>query len=290
MPIQVPQSFENYFAQIYGPRWPTLLQALLENESQVFRINAWSSTPALSGKEVMSGCYLWGDLENRQPQRDSQGLLDGYVMDGGSVVAARALGVEAGDRVLDMCSAPGGKTLILAEQIGEQGELIANELSPARRERLIKVIQQYIPRSRRDNIWVKGIDAVKFGLKEPDSFDKILLDAPCSGERHLLGNPAELKEWSIKRTERLAARQYSLLAGAFLAVKSGGSILYSTCSISPLENDGVIKQLLKKKKDSVNIVDCQDLPGGAEKTEFGWIYLPDKGGFGPLYFCKVQKQ
>lgn len=287
--MEVPTSFHNYFLQAYGERWPQLLAALQQKEQPIFRWNKWSSVKPSNALGDLVGCSEWRSLDNRQPQRDEAQLLDGYILDAGSVVAARSLGVESGDRVLDMCAAPGGKSLILAESIGAEGELVANELSFARRERLVKVIQQYVPRESRDNIWVKGSDAVKFGLKEPGTFDKVLLDAPCSGERHLLQNPTELAEWSIKRTERLAARQYSLLAAAYLAVKVGGEILYSTCSISPLENDGVIQQLLKKKKEKVEVIPLTPSYLLPEQTQHGWIYLPDTSTCGPLFFSKIRR-
>lgn len=209
-------------------------------------------------------------------------------MDPASVVAARALQVQAGDRVLDMCAAPGGKTLILAEALREEGEITANEISAARRERLKKVIQQYIPRNIRDRVWVTGKDGGLLAVQNREKFDRVLLDAPCSGERHLLANKAEMTEWTLKRSSKLAQRQYALLTGAIEAAKVGGRIVYSTCSISPLENDGVIRRILEKKKDRIQVLGY--IPEiESEKTDFGQQYLPDRCGFGPLYFSVLEK-
>lgn len=288
--------FYAFFSKIYGERWPALFASLQVPEKQVARHNRLSSSGDLAQKKWSSlaqkpawpGCYWFGKDRSIQPERNSDELLDIYIMDPASVVAARALEVQSGDRVLDMCAAPGGKSLILTESLSEAGEIFCNDLSPERRERLKKVIQQYVPRSVRDRVWVTGKDGVQFGLKEPGSFDRILLDAPCSGERHILENKAAQEEWSPRRTERLAARQYSLLAAALLAVKPGGRIVYSTCSISPEENDGVIKKMLKKKKDSVRLLEAP-LAEGGERTELGVIYLPDVCQFGPLYFAVLEK-
>jgi 16S rRNA C967 or C1407 C5-methylase (RsmB/RsmF family) len=209
-------------------------------------------------------------------------------MDPASVIVARALEVKNGDRVLDMCAAPGGKTLILAEALKNQGEIFANDLSPERRDRLKKVIQQYKPPNNRDRVWVTGKDVLQFGLREPSSFDKVLLDAPCSGERHVLENKKAQEEWSPRRGENLATRQYALLCAALLAVKPGGRIVYSTCSINPAENDGVIDKLLRKKKDAAKVIPVETHELG-EKTSHGCIFLPDQCGFGPLYYTVLER-
>jgi 16S rRNA C967 or C1407 C5-methylase (RsmB/RsmF family) len=289
-------SFYQYFSKVFQDRWPTLFEALQKREAQVARRNnlspvenlnskKWSK---LSEKSELPGCFWIPEGESCQPERNADELLDVYIMDPASVMVARALDVQPGDRLLDMCAAPGGKTLVMIEGMGDDGSIYSNDLSPERRERLKKVIQQYVPRTIRDRVWVTGKDGVQFGLKEPNAFDRVLLDAPCSGERHILENTAAQEEWSPRRTEHLAARQYSLLAAALLAVKPGGRIVYSTCSISPVENDDVIKKLLKKKKEKVRLIPAEVGVGG-EKTEYGVAFLPDKCGFGPLYYSIIEK-
>lgn len=288
--------FYKHFESVYGSRWPALAAALMQSEQQVARQNMLSSVQNLSAKKWTSfsqktelpGCFWIPENQSCQPERNADELLDIYIMDPASVMVARALDVQSGDRVLDMCAAPGGKSLVLIEALKEEGEIFCNDFSPERRERLKKVIQQYVPRNVRDRVWVTGKDGVQFGLKEPDSFDRVLLDAPCSGERHILENETALKEWSPRRTEHLASRQYSLLSGALLAVRSGGRIVYSTCSISPSENDEVVRKLLKKKKNSVKLLEASVGVGG-ERTECGVVYLPDHCGFGPLYFSVLEK-
>lgn len=299
-------TFDDFFKVIYDSRWESLRSALLIQEKQVLRWNQWvcTSTPAphIELKELTM-CSWKNQGEFFEPQRASmneESLLNCYVMDPASVVAARALGVKDGDQVLDVCAAPGGKSLILIEALKTSGEIILNDLSPERRERLKKVIQNYVPRDVRNRVWIKGQDGVQFGLKMKDHFDKILLDAPCSGERHLLENEKAMKEWGPRRTEHLAGRQYSLLCSALLALKSEGTMIYSTCTLSPEENDGVLRKLLKKKSDQVEIdLDFlntaqthqeNSIMSLAEKTEFGFIFLPDKCGFGPLFISRLKKK
>ena len=225
------------------------------------------------------------------PERLENGLLKEYFMDPASILIAEQLPLSGVGRVLDMCAAPGGKTLVLYSRLMKESpdaEMISNEISGPRRDALTKVIQNYIPHELRQKIWVKGQDGVRFGMTQPESFDAILLDAPCSGEAHLLENKKELENWSPQRTKGLAIKQYSLLSSAWNALKPGGFVLYSTCSISPFENDGVIEKLIKKKGDEARVQEMRPAIE-PERTKFGIQYFPDRFGFGPLYAALIQK-
>ncbi len=265
---------------MHGARWPALYQALMTAEPQACRWNFYS-TPTPS--EALSPVSAKGEIP-----RDENGLLRYYVMDPASYWAARALEVQDGDQVLDMCAAPGGKSLILAEALMNAGELTANEMSEARRERLKKVIQQYIPRQVRDRVWVTGKDGGKFALTHKQKFDRILVDAPCSGERHLFETQKELVDWKPSRSEKLAQRQYALLTAALLACKPGGRIVYSTCTVSDLENDLVIEKLLKKKEGLFKVLQTELPMPGAEKTAYGIRMWPDRCEAGPIYYSVLQ--
>jgi 16S rRNA C967 or C1407 C5-methylase (RsmB/RsmF family) len=212
-------------------------------------------------------------------------------MDSASIRAAQALKVRPGDRLLDLCAAPGGKTLILAEALEGKGSLTANELSMARRRRLKDVVESHVPESHRSLIVITGFDGNQFGLKKKSEFDRILLDAPCSSEAHLLEADPLMKDWRESRTKQLAMRQYSLLCSAILALKEGGTLVYSTCSISPLENDGVIERVLKRKSDEVMLdPDGSDL-SDLEPTRYGYQIFPDRhGGVGPIYLSRLVKK
>jgi len=279
--ILLPENVSEFYRRMHGERWESLYAALMSPEKQIARWNHFSEdTP----KEDFF------PLETSQEiPRDSEGLLKFYVMDLASYWAAKALEVQSGDVVLDMCAAPGGKSLILAEALREEGELLANEVSEARRERLKKVIQQYIPRNVRDRVWVTGKDGGKFALTHKEKFDRILVDAPCSGERHLFETQKELQEWKISRSEKLAQRQYALMTAALLAVRPGGRIVYSTCSISNLENDGVIEKLLKKKEGQFRVLESSLPIEGAERTQFGVRLWPDRCAAGPIYYSVLEK-
>lgn len=220
------------------------------------------------------------------------GLLTHYLLDLASVVCARMLPVTAGSRVLDMCAGPGGKMLVLSQSLGAGGLLVANEPSGRRRARLAMVSQQYLPRS--SGVHVAAYEGQVFGRAQPGFYDSVLVDAPCSSDRHLLGNESELEEWGPRRPRTMAARQLKLLQSAVHTVRPGGHVLYSTCALSPEENDGVVSQLLAKCKKRGWTVDvCPPIvtvPMGAP-TEHGWLILPDEPGqWGPMYFSLLQRR
>ncbi len=253
--MSIKAGFHEFYHDLIGDRWETLQKAL---------------------------------LKERDPIPFSNGVEKTYYLDEGSIRAAEALEVHPGDQVLDLCAAPGGKTLVIATKLGNMGSLVSNDRSAARRRRLRIVLDEYLPREVREQVSVTSHDATKWCLYETDAYDRILLDAPCSSERHTLSSPRYLKQWSPSRTKRLALQQYAMLASALDVVRTGGIILYSTCAISPLENDEVIRRLLKKRPGRVEIL-MVEAPMG-EKTDFGWQIWPDiTGGLGPIYFSKIKR-
>ena len=98
-----------------------------------------------------------------------------------------------------------------------------------------------------------------------------------------------MAKWTPKRGAKLAIRQYALLAAAWQALKPGGYVLYSTCSINPKENDGVIAKLINRKKEEVEKLESPLEVENLERTEYGYILLPDRAKAGPIYFSLLQK-
>lgn len=247
--------FEEYYHGIYKERWESLKAAL---------------------------------LEEKECQVEIPNLSSPYYVDEASLLTAGLLPVCEGMNVLDMCAAPGGKTLVLATKLKGTGSLTSNDRSPDRRARLKKSIADCLPEDYRGNIRVTGFDASSWGLYEKEIYDAILLDAPCSSERHVMIDPKHLSIWSPSRPKRLAVLQYAMLSSALLAAKSGAYILYSTCSINPEENSEVIAKLFKRHSDEVEEIET-DLIG--EQQEYGKLVLPDvEHGRGPMYACLLRKK
>lgn len=248
--------FEQFYAALYRDRWPALREALVGPQSAVA-------------------------LE--------EGLQRPYFLDEASLDAARALDVEPGDTVLDLCAAPGGKSLVLALAAGPTGSLVANDRSSARRSRLKRVITDHLPSLLAERVRITSHDATRWGVYEKNAYDRVLVDVPCSSERHLLSSPAHLAKWSPARTRHLAAQGYAMLAAAVDAARAGGTILYSTCTLSPLENDEVVERILKRREGLVAGERVQASCG--EPTRYGWIILPDRcAGRGPIYFARLSKR
>lgn len=284
--------FEAYYAGLFGQRWEPLKQALLaETEPAAFSV--------CGGKP--------------------------YYLDRASIAAAQALPLLEEGSCLDMCAAPGGKTLALASRMGQGVFIQANELSRMRRARLINVIGEHLPAEIASRIEVTGFDAAVLPRTQQDVYDRILLDAPCSSERHVLTDPKYLAMWTPARIKALAQRQWALLSAAFLLLKPGGFLVYATCALTDAENDSVVARLIKKYKQDVRIhqngtvidaacvrsegVSAEKQSGEAdgsialhgfaaplpplpyEKTEYGCRFLPDRcGGAGPLYFSLIEKR
>ncbi len=251
------EEFFAYYSNAFGDRWDAL-------------------RAALGGEPV----YKTLKFEGAEP----------YYLDEASWFAAKSLGVEPGMDVLDMCAAPGGKTLVLAGMLAGNGSLQSNDRSADRRARLHRVVEASLPECYRTIIKVTGYDAALFGLRRKESFDRILLDAPCSSERHVMESPEYLGEWSAKRIKHLALQQGSMLASAVDALRPGGKLVYSTCALTATENDEVVAKILKKRAGK--IVPCALEPGfeGTDRTEFGLQMLPDRcAGRGPIYCALLEK-
>jgi 16S rRNA (cytosine1407-C5)-methyltransferase len=266
-------AFEEYYEKTYAGRWQGLRESLLAPPASV----------------------AYGE-----------GLARPYLLDYGSVLAARSLrlpeetgagGMGTGEgEILDACAAPGGKSLVIAGRMGRGVRLLANELSGERRRRLAAVLDAHLDGEKRRQVTVSGFDAAAAGGRkgERGRFDGILLDAPCSSERHVLTDPGALAQWTKARPRFLAQRQWALLSAAFLLLKPGGSLVYATCALSPEENDGVAGRLLEKygTGDAVKGDIRLDPPGfpQGEATRWGRVILPDRcGGMGPMYVARFRK-
>lgn len=276
--------FHQYYREVWADRWDDLISAFENDGKKIFRKNMWVQSIPTS-KEILSNCF-----EKEEVLVDDRGLKNYYPMDPASVIVARNLNFPKNAKVLDMCAAPGGKSLVLFEALGEDGILVCNEFSRTRKERLRRVVSEYIPSEKISQIDIRGFDGNRYGIYLKDEFDAVLLDAPCSGERHMLNDDSELEKWAPKRTKRLSMNQFSLICSAFMTLKNGGELLYSTCSLSPLENDDVIEKLIERNGQELEVISELEDYGFGEKTKYGHIFLPDKCDFGPLYMCKIRKK
>ena len=208
-----------------------------------------------------------------------------------SILAGLAVDPQPGERVLDLCAAPGGKSALLADLADGEIELTANDRSRARSHRMKRLFE------------LLGVDArirtgpgERFDPREDASFDRVLVDAPCSGEGRFRTDDAEtFDHWSPKAVRRLASTQKSLLHAAIRLVRPGGVVVYSTCTLNATENEAVVRRALERYGSGstgiqldplppmlpagVGLLDLEDVPD-ADRSLRRWVVDPQDSGLG----------
>lgn len=246
-----------------------------------------------------------GDISRFKPARpDSRGILGYYLLDAASVLPVLALDIRPGHTVLDLCAAPGGKTLALL-QAHSVNHVRANDLSISRTGRLRKILQSYVPKEflDEDKIHITCTDGRELGMTEEKSFDRVLVDVPCTTDRHsaMVEENNLFKRSRTKERQKLPLLQIQLLVAGIQATRQGGLIVYSTCSLSQLQNECVVQQAINVAQEELGItVQVQDLRWFtqcfsdtfhfAPQLSVGELVLPHLcANFGPIYMCKLQR-
>ncbi|XP_016357675.1 5-cytosine rRNA methyltransferase NSUN4 isoform X2 [Sinocyclocheilus anshuiensis] len=246
-----------------------------------------------------------GDISRFKPARpDSSGILGYYLLDAASVLPVLALDIQPGHTVLDLCAAPGGKTLALL-QTHSVNYLWANDLSGSRTMRLRRTLQSYLPKEFLDEnkIHITSTDGRQLGMTEKKSFDRVLVDVPCTTDRHsaMVEENNVFKRSRTKERQKLPLLQTQLLLSGIQATRRGGNVVYSTCSLSQLQNECVVQQAISLAQQELGItVQVQDLGWFAQRfsdtfhfapqLSVGELVLPHLcANFGPIYMCKLQR-
>ncbi len=205
-----------------------------------------------------------------------------YVQEPSASTAVTVLDVQKGDYVLDLCAAPGGKSTQIAADLGGTGLLWSNEIVKSRANILLSNIERM------------GISNAVVSNCHPDTlcgrltgyFDKVIVDAPCSGEGMFRKDPESISEWSLEHSRSCGERQLSILNSAANALKDGGTLVYSTCTFSVYENEDVIEKFLSEHKD-FELADC-GVSFGKRSMEKCLRILPEHGGEGH-FVAKLKK-
>lgn len=182
-----------------------------------------------------------------------------YVQSLSSMIPPRVLDPQPGEKILDLAAAPGSKTTQIAAMMNNTGEIVANDRSKIRLHKLVA------------NLKMQGVANVRTRLTNgedlwqrfPEYFDRSLVDAPCSLEgRFEAGNPKSFGDWSLRKVKLLSVIQQHLLRSAVSATRPGGVIVYSTCTLSPEENEGVIDWILHKEPGVIEVESIElTMPG-----------------------------
>ena len=184
---------------------------------------------------IVENGYLYD--ENYHPGRSAY-FLAGlyYIQEPSAMLVADALPIEPDDFVLDMCAAPGGKSCEIASRLTGEGVLIANDIEASR----ARILSENIERFGLDNTIVTNVDPMRFTKQFQEAFDKIILDAPCSGEGMFRKLEQAIDTWSEEKVLECAHIQKNLLKGAYDMLKQGGMVIYSTCTYSYEENEAMV--------------------------------------------------
>ncbi|MFC0613142.1 RsmF rRNA methyltransferase first C-terminal domain-containing protein [Scopulibacillus daqui] len=168
-----------------------------------------------------------------------------YIQEPSAMFVAEVLDAKPGERILDLCAAPGGKSTQIAGAMKNQGILVANDIHPKR----VKALSENIERMGASHAIVTNETPEKLANHFQGYFDKIVVDAPCSGEGMFRKDPEAVKYWSLDHVEHCASLQKDILESAYKMLKEGGILVYSTCTFSPSENEQMIEKLIDKHPD-----------------------------------------
>lgn len=227
------------------------------------------------------GFYVGNEISGRHPWHHA-GVF--YMQEPSAMSAVTALEATPGMKVLDLCAAPGGKSTQIAADLMGQGLLVSNEIVPARANILLSNIERCGVRNA-----VVTCDApAKICERLQGFFDRVLVDAPCSGEGMLRREPAAALEWSVASEAACANRQAAILETASRAVAANGILVYSTCTFSPEENEGVVNDFLKSHDDfEIEAIDADfgrngrpDWADASQKLALSRRVFPMDGGEG----------
>ena len=271
--VNVRQTYLNRLSKIFGVR-ETLAErmASVQLRSSI-RINTLSP---LSADEIIAKLDALGAelepiewcpgafhlLSDKRALAESELFQDGhvYIQNASSLIPGLAMAPQAGERILDVCAAPGGKTVHIQALAGGEAEIIANDAMKLRLSKLEEVLTTF----HVNNAEITNFEGQFIDRHVEGSFDRILLDAQCSGEGMLdLSHGNALRFWSVERVIKMSYLQQKMLTAAWKVLKPGGVLIYSTCTFGPEENEGPVSRHLKHNVDAaIEPIDL-DIPGRA---------------------------
>lgn len=251
--MKLPERYCQEMRELLGKEYGAYLASFDQEPASGLRVNRRKLSPEeFSGITnfhlrkvpwIDNGFYYEGAVSAARHPHYYAGLY--YIQEPSAMTPASRLPVEPGDRVLDLCAAPGGKATELGARLAGRGFLLANDISASRAGALLKNLELAgIP-----NLFVTSEDPARLADKYPQAFDKILVDAPCSGEGMFRRDGRMASYWENAGPETYTRVQEELLEQAYRMLRPGGRMLYSTCTFSVAENEKQILRLLEKHPD-----------------------------------------
>ncbi|MDB7980749.1 RsmF rRNA methyltransferase first C-terminal domain-containing protein [Faecalicoccus pleomorphus] len=264
MSIQLPENYIQQMKELLKDDFEAYMQSFEQERYYGLRIN----TNKISVEDFLkispfplepipwtdNGFYYQGDKKPAKHPYYYAGLY--YLQEPSAMLPAQILPIEEGEYVLDTCAAPGGKSTELAAKLQNTGLLLSNDISTSRCQGLIKNLEL----SGSYNTWVCSEDLIDLSKRFAEIFDKILVDAPCSGEGMFRKEPHLISSWQERDDTYYPPIQKEILSCAIDMLKPGGMIVYSTCTFSTKENEEVIQDALHRHSD-LHLVPIPKQPG-----------------------------
>ena len=253
--MNLPTEFENRMKELLGAEYSAFREAFCncDEAAKGIRLSKVRAEDAMDGGAELKEYYLdsqvpWSEAgfyakADTQPGKSiyhEAGAF--YLQEPSAMITAALASPKPGEKVLDLCAAPGGKATALGDALAGEGVLIANEIHPSR----VKILSENIERMGIPNALVLNETPEKIAQLFPEFFDLIVVDAPCSGEGMFRKEEAALSEWSEENVKMCAERQKDILKDAVKCLAPGGRMVYSTCTFAPAEDEENIAWILKE--------------------------------------------
>ncbi len=267
--LELPIKFENEMKALFASEYDDFIQAINKEYKKSIRFNpkklfAFNTEVKLKKLESIMGFnfssskvawdkyayYVDNDVNLSSHPYYNAGLF--YFQEASAMAPVNFIPLKEGMKVLDLCAAPGGKTLQISCMIGDKGVLLSNDISVSRQRASLRNIERFGLK----NVFVSAESPEKIAKNYSNYFDAILVDAPCSGEGMFAKDKKTLLNWNEDSNELYAKKQLEILNTIKPALKTGGYIMYSTCTFSAKENEEVIKSFLTYN-DDIELVDIE---------------------------------
>lgn len=279
--MKLDPKFISEMKRIFGEEYAHFASALQKKPRKSIRFHP------IKSKGFDSAQSLFADLEPVAWANDGYYVEEGefpssgayytaglyYFQEASAMAPVCNMPLKEGMKVLDLCAAPGGKSLQIAAAIGETGALLSNDISVSRQRATLRNIEKFGLK----NVLVSAESAGKIAETYPSYFDAILVDAPCSGEGIFAKDKETLQNWTEETNRRYAEKQLELLLQISPALKEGGFLMYSTCTFSDIENEELVKRFLSLSEEfCIKNIDNELLSDSLDSLKGAKRILPHK--------------
>lgn len=235
--MELPADFKNKYQKLMGDDADSFFKSLDQETNPGYRVNPLKEYVVTENDEdAIDYCQYgyYGDVNGKSVEHQSGAI---YSQEPSAMYVGEVADINPGDYVLDLCASPGGKTTHVASYMQNQGLLVTNEIDYKRAKVLVENVERFGIR----NALILNENPNNLAKRFPRFFDKILIDAPCSGEGMFRKNNDAIKYWNAEYPVECAIRQKEIIEQAVKMLKPGGKIIYSTCTFAPEEDEQIVE-------------------------------------------------